>query len=175
MTQCQALGIHLILTATLWSNCCNHCSHFTDEETEIYSLASLLIPAGADKWQDQNLNLSSLVLEPVFLFLGEGNGNPLQYACLENSVDGGAWWATVHRVAKRRTQLSDFTFTFLTAILPFRTSYRLWKLGSQNLNSKILALLIVEQKDLRGFSIWVYTFPKLCGINHISVIVRKNT
>ena len=39
---------------------------------------------------------------------GEGNGNPLQYACLENSMDGGAWWAIVHGVAKSRTQLSDF-------------------------------------------------------------------
>ena len=43
---------------------------------------------------------------------GEGNGNPLQYSCLENPMDGGAWWATVHRVAKSRTWLSDFTFTF---------------------------------------------------------------
>ena len=34
---------------------------------------------------------------------GEGNGNPLQYSCLENPMDGGAWWATVHRVAKSRT------------------------------------------------------------------------
>ena len=40
---------------------------------------------------------------------GEGNGNPLQYACLENSMDGGAWWATVHGVAKSWTRLSDFT------------------------------------------------------------------
>ena len=40
---------------------------------------------------------------------GEGNGNPLQYSCLENPMDGGAWWATVHGVAKSRTQLSDFT------------------------------------------------------------------
>ena len=38
---------------------------------------------------------------------GEGNGNPLQYSFLENPMDGGAWWATVHRVAKSRTQLSD--------------------------------------------------------------------
>ena len=38
---------------------------------------------------------------------GEGNGNPLQYSCLENSMDRGAWWATVHRVAKSRTQLSN--------------------------------------------------------------------
>ena len=41
---------------------------------------------------------------------GEGNGNPLQYSCLENPMDGGAWWAKVHRVTKSRTQLSDFTF-----------------------------------------------------------------
>ena len=46
-------------------------------------------------------------------FFGEGNGNPLQYSCLENPMDGGAWWATFHGVAKSRTQLSDFIFTFL--------------------------------------------------------------
>ena len=40
------------------------------------------------------------------------NGTPLQYSCLENPMDGGAWWATVHAVAKSRTRLSDFTFTF---------------------------------------------------------------
>ena len=42
----------------------------------------------------------------------ECNGNPLQYSCLENPMDGGACWAAVHEVAKSRTQLSDFTFTF---------------------------------------------------------------
>ena len=44
-------------------------------------------------------------------FPAEGNDNPLQYSCLENPMDGGAWWATVHVVAKSRTRLSDFTFT----------------------------------------------------------------
>ena len=44
--------------------------------------------------------------------LGEGNGNPLQYSCLENPVDGAAWWAAVHGVAKSGTRPSDFTFTF---------------------------------------------------------------
>ena len=43
---------------------------------------------------------------------GEGNGNPLQYSCLENPMDGGAWWATVHGVAKSRIRLSNFTFHF---------------------------------------------------------------
>ena len=44
--------------------------------------------------------------------LGGGHGNPLQYPCLENPMDGGAWWAAVHGVTKSRTRLSDFTFTF---------------------------------------------------------------
>ena len=42
---------------------------------------------------------------------GEGNGTPLQYSCLENPMDEGAWWATVHGVAKSWTRLSVFTFT----------------------------------------------------------------
>ena len=44
--------------------------------------------------------------------IGEGNGNPLQYSCLETPMDGGASWATVHWVAKNWIRLSDFTFTF---------------------------------------------------------------
>ena len=54
-----------------------------------------------------NIHLSSITLS-----YGEGNGTPLQYSCLENPTDGGAWWAAVHGVAKSRTRLSDFTFTF---------------------------------------------------------------
>ena len=42
----------------------------------------------------------------------ESNGTPLQHSCLENPMDGGAWWAAVHGVLKSRTRLSDFTFTF---------------------------------------------------------------
>ena len=44
--------------------------------------------------------------------LREGNGTPLQYSCLENPMDGGAWWATVHGAAKSWTRLSDLIFTF---------------------------------------------------------------
>ena len=40
------------------------------------------------------------------------NGTPLQYSCLENPMDGGAWWAEVHGVTRSRTRLSDFTFIF---------------------------------------------------------------
>ena len=49
---------------------------------------------------------------PSSSLIGEGNGTPLQYSHLENPLDGGAWWAAVHGVAKSWTQLSDFTFTF---------------------------------------------------------------
>ena len=45
-------------------------------------------------------------------WVGEGDGTPLQYSCLENPMDGGAWWAAVHGITRSRTRLSDFTFTF---------------------------------------------------------------
>ena len=66
-------------------------------------------------------NLQGLVNDNSFLtqylpFLemnfGEGDGTPLQYSCLENPMDGGAWWAALHGVVKSWTRLSDFTFTF---------------------------------------------------------------
>ena len=52
------------------------------------------------------------VNEEVQVNLGEGNGTPLQYSCLDNLMDGGAWWAAVHGVAKSWIRLRDFTFTF---------------------------------------------------------------
>ena len=51
-------------------------------------------------------------LKWLLIGIGEGNGTPLQYSCLENPMGGGAWWAAVHGVARSRTRLSDFTFTF---------------------------------------------------------------
>ena len=47
-----------------------------------------------------------MLLDIDQLYIGEGNGNPLQHSCLENSMDRGDWWATVHLVAKSQTQLS---------------------------------------------------------------------
>ena len=55
--------------------------------------------------KDQISNICSIID-------GEGNGNPLQYSCLENPMDGGAWQTAVRGVSKSRTRLSDFTFTF---------------------------------------------------------------
>ena len=53
-----------------------------------------------------------VLFDGKYAFSGEGNGTPLQYTCLENPMDGGAWWAAVHGVARSRTRLSDFTFSF---------------------------------------------------------------
>ena len=58
--------------------------------------------------QNHSWKASILILE---MGNGEGNGTPLQYSCLENPMDRGAWWAAVHGVVKSRTRLSDFTFT----------------------------------------------------------------
>ena len=52
------------------------------------------------------------VTTKISLQVGEGNGTPLQYSCLENPMDGAAWWAAVHGVTEGRTRLRDFTFTF---------------------------------------------------------------
>ena len=61
--------------------------------------------------QIQKLNLYETLTSPLPP-VREGDGTPLQYSGLENPTDGGAWWAAVHEVAKSRTRLSDFTFTF---------------------------------------------------------------
>ena len=48
----------------------------------------------------------------MYAQIGESNGTPLQYSCLENPTEGGTWWAAAHGVTNSRTQLSNFTFTF---------------------------------------------------------------
>ena len=63
------------------------------------------VDRGFSKRQEETLGSDRYIVR-------EGNGNPLQYSCLENPMDGGAWQAAVHGVAKSRTRLSDFTFTF---------------------------------------------------------------
>ena len=56
--------------------------------------------------------MASTIRAQIMSYSGEGNGTLLQYSCLENPMDGGAWKAAVHGVAERRTWLSNFTFTF---------------------------------------------------------------
>ena len=61
---------------------------------------------------ERRLLLGRKVMTNLDSIFGEGNGTPLQYFCLENPMDGGAWKAAVHGVTKSRTRLSNFTFTF---------------------------------------------------------------
>ena len=67
-------------------------------------------------WMSQRYGLGWKHKTVSFQHIGsiyrEGNGTPLQYSCLENPMDGGTWWAAVHGVARSRTRLGDFTFTF---------------------------------------------------------------
>ena len=75
------------------------------------------IPAWRIPWTEEPGGLQSMGSQRVghvwWLSTREGNGTTLQYSCLENPMDGGAWWATVHGLAKSRTRLSHFTFTFM--------------------------------------------------------------
>ena len=78
---------------------------------------------------------------------GEGNGNPLQYSCLKNSMDWGTWWATVHGVAKSQTRLSDFTFTFRQLIdLESYFSLKIWRKRIFFLNHQKKFFLCVRLK-----------------------------
>ena len=76
----------------------------------VFILFSIMI------YYSRNMLLIHFVYTNILYILAstdrEGNGTPLQYSCLENFKDRGAWWAAVHGVTKSRTRLSDFTFQF---------------------------------------------------------------
>ena len=76
--------------------------------------------------------------------IGEGNGTPLQYSCLENPMGGGAWWAAIHGVAKSRTQLNDFTFTFhfyaLEKEMATHSSVLAWRLPGTGEHGGLLSM-----------------------------------
>ena len=75
----------------------------------VYTSVSLLLSC----IQGYRYHLSKFhIYALVYCIGGEGNGNPLQYSCLENPVDRGAWWAAVHGVARSQTRWSDFTLFF---------------------------------------------------------------
>ena len=79
--------------------------------------------------------------------IGEGNGTPLQYSCLENPMDRGALWAAVHGVVKSQTQLSDFTFTFHFHALEKEMAT----------HSSVLAWRIQGRGSLMGCRLWGHT------------------
>ena len=85
-----------------------------------------------EKWKVRGEWKSVKIASVYTLFIGEGNGTTLQYSCLENPMDGGAWWAAVHGVAKSWTRLSGFTFTFhfhaLKKEMATHTSVLAWRI-----------------------------------------------
>ena len=85
----------------------------TSSSNEVKSVLQLFLVGDMRKCSHKGLIYRKMAFQQVVEpDPGKGNGTRLQYSCLENPVDGGAWQATVHGVAKSRTQLSDFTFTF---------------------------------------------------------------
>ena len=86
--------------------------HFFFLSSVIYSLLYIGLLCGS-AGKESTCNVGDLGSIPgLGRSPGGRNGSPLQYSCLENPMDGGALWATVHGVMKRQTQLSDFTFHF---------------------------------------------------------------
>ena len=124
--QCQEVNLHqsacaknvrystMQRTNIIMSNCLEYLMHCKCSDRHLYMLNIQYnyqtgFPGGSeDKVSDCNAGDLGLIpgsgRSP-----GEGNGNPIQYSCLENPMDRGVWWATVHGVAKSWTQLSDFT------------------------------------------------------------------
>ena len=82
---------------------------FLQKRLYILALPFPLLISPSEPQERLSSQLKSSVMSPV----GEGNGTTLQYSCLENPMDRGAWWAAVHGVTKSQTGLSDFTFTFM--------------------------------------------------------------
>ena len=83
------------------------------------------------------------------MWSGEGNSTPLQYSCLENPMDGGAWQAAVHVVAKSQTRLSDLTFTFhfhaLEKEMATHSSVLAWRINPRDAEAWWAAVYGVSQ------------------------------
>ena len=88
--------------------------------------------------------LHNIDFRKAIQLVGEGNGNPLQYSCLENPMDRGAWQAAVHGVVKSQTQLSNFTFTFHFHALEKEMAT----------HSSVLAWRIQGRRSLVGYRLW---------------------
>ena len=114
----------------------------------------------------------------IYMYVsGEGSGTPLQYSCLENGMDGGAWWAAVHGVARSRTRLNDFTFTFhfhaLEKEMATHSSVLAWRIpgigGPSGLPSMGSHRLGYDWSDLAAAAAekkWQTTPVRLLGESH---------
>ena len=110
-------------------------------------------------------NKKVLYLQKTIALLGEGNGIPLEYSCLENPMDGEVWWAAVHGVAKSWTRLSDSTFSFhfhaLEKEMATHSSVLAWKIECSSIPGTFL-LCGVENVDFW----WMVNY--FCSSPHLS-------
>ena len=109
----------------------------------------------------------------LYCVFGEGNGTPLQYSCLDNHMDGGAWWAAVHGVTEGPTWLSDFTFTFhfhaLEKEMATHSSVLAWRIPGMGEPGGLPSMgshrVRHDWSDLAAaatvlcLNIWLHTFP----------------
>ena len=101
-----------IFSHTCWLSVCLFWRHVCTGPLPFFFFLNLgCFPFGIESYNFQILTLYQMYGLKFSHFV-RYNGTPLQYSCLENPMDGGAWWAAIHGVAKSRTRLNDFTFTF---------------------------------------------------------------
>ena len=108
-------------------------------------------------------------------FSGEGNGNPLQYYCLENPMDGGAWKAAVRGVAKSRIRLSNFTFTFhfhaLEKEMAIHSSVLAWRIPGTGEPGGLLSMGLHrvghDWSDLAAAEAWYTVSANKCLIKQV--------
>ena len=111
----------------------------------------IYIPGSSDG-KESACNASDLDLIPgLGRSPGEGNGNPLQYSCLENSMDRGVWWTIVHGVAKRQTQLSYWhTSTLFYWLISFTRTLAQW-----DRNSLYCSLMYSQFSAYLNYTCWI--------------------
>ena len=116
-----------------------------------------------------------LLLALYYLFspLNEGSGSPLQYSCLENPMDRGAWKAAVHGVAEGRTRLSDFAFTFhfhaLEKEMAIHSSTLAWKIPWTEEPDRLQSMGSQSWARLSDFT-FTFTFmtsPELISLSRV--------
>ena len=107
--------LYLYFRVLIWPSYCFgfYTDQFAAKNLLSYLLDSCLhVKQNSGKVLTNHPSLMNFYLCPVNIWTRDCNGKPLQYSCLQNPMDGGAWWAAFHGVATSRSRLSDFTFTF---------------------------------------------------------------
>ena len=115
---------------------------------------------------------------PYVYMCGEGNGIPLQYCCLENPMDGGAWLATVHGVTKSWTRLSDSTFTFhfhaLEKEMATHSSVLAWRIPGMREPGGLLSMgshrVGHDGSDLAAAAAYICVCMHLCMLSCSSLV-----